>query len=329
MLVDVARDRAIGSRPRICRSVSELPAPPPGKTGWPWTAESTQCPDTTPDGHAWPRVSVVTPSYNQGQFLEAAIRSVLLQNYPNLELIIIDGGSTDESQRILDKYRPWLTHAVSEPDDGQYAAINKGFAFATGSVMSWLNSDDLFAMNSFWAVGGIFADLGSIVDWITGIPAMLDREGNLGLVLPRAKLNRQLLRLAAYDGVTLNFIQQEGTFWTRALWARAGAALDSSLALAADYELWCRLADHAELYGVSALLAGFRRHGQQKTAHSMLAYMHEMAACRRARSWGFTERQPLARFIRRRLARLIYRLCRPRNLVVYNPDDMRWEIVGA
>jgi glycosyltransferase involved in cell wall biosynthesis len=269
---------------------------------------------------------VVTPSYNQADFFEAAIRSVLLQGYPNLEYVIIDGASTDGSVDILEKYEPWLSYALSEPDEGQYSAINKGFGLSTGAVMTWLNSDDMCALNSFWAVGSIFADLGRSVHWITGLPAMWDRDGNLGLIVRRPKLNRLLLRLGAYDGLTLNFIQQEGTFWSRNLWRRSGAHLDTSLALAADYELWCRLADHSELYGISTVLAGSRRHPEQKAAHFMLAYMQEMDACRASRPWSVTERHRLARGIKRRLARLVHRVVRPRNDVMYDPSAMRWTI---
>jgi hypothetical protein len=134
--------------------------------------------------------------------------------------------------------------------------------------------------------------------------------------------------MGAYDGVTLNFIQQEGTFWKRDLWDRSGGYVDTSFSLAADYELWCRLADHAPLYGVSAVLAGFRRHSAQKTGNSMLAYMHEMDGCRAWRPWGITERHWLSRGIKRRFARLVYRLSRRQNLVVYDPGALRWAIIA-
>jgi len=127
-----------------CPTLSELPPPPPGKTGWPWTEESPQLPDTMPDGRPWPKISIVTPNYNYGQFIEETIRSVLLQGYPNLEYIIIDGGSTDNSVEIIKKYEPWPVYWVSEPDCGMYDAINKGLRLATGDLIGICNADDLY-----------------------------------------------------------------------------------------------------------------------------------------------------------------------------------------
>jgi glycosyltransferase involved in cell wall biosynthesis len=132
-----------------CPKLTELPPPPPGKTGWPWTEESPQLPDTMPDGRPWPKISIVTPSLNQGQFIEETIRSVLLQGYPNLEYIIMDGESTDCSIDIIRKYEKWLGYWSAEKDRGQADALNKGFSKSTGSICVYLNSDDLFLPQAF------------------------------------------------------------------------------------------------------------------------------------------------------------------------------------
>ncbi|MBU2623743.1 MAG: glycosyltransferase [Proteobacteria bacterium] len=99
-----------------CPKIDELPSPPTGKIGWPWSEDSPQLQDRMPDDSPWPFISIVTPSFNQGKFLERAIRSVLLQGYQNLEYIVIDAGSTDNTLEIINKYEKWITYWVSEPD---------------------------------------------------------------------------------------------------------------------------------------------------------------------------------------------------------------------
>jgi glycosyltransferase involved in cell wall biosynthesis len=131
-----------------CPTLEDLPPPPEGKTGWPWTEQGESLPDTTADGQPWPKISIVTPSYNQGQFIEEAIRSVLLQGYPNLQYIIIDGGSNDNTVEIIKKYEPWLAYWESNPDKGQSHAINKGLEKSTGKLFNWHNSDDILMPDS-------------------------------------------------------------------------------------------------------------------------------------------------------------------------------------
>jgi GT2 family glycosyltransferase len=169
-----------------CPTLIELPPPPPGKTGWPWTEESEQLPDTMPDpsiglrtsGSPWPRVSLVTPSYNQGQFIEEAIRSVLLQGYPDLEYIIIDGGSTDGSVEIIRKYEPWLAYWVSEPDRGQSHAINKGLERSTGQLFNWHNSDDVLTPNSLAITAAAMVNFPT-ASYAHGYRIVIDGQGNV------------------------------------------------------------------------------------------------------------------------------------------------------
>jgi glycosyltransferase involved in cell wall biosynthesis len=142
--------------------LNQLPPPPEGKIGFPWTDEGTPqymaCNDIPKIGkdENLPKISIITPSFNQGQFIEETIRSVLLQGYPNLEYIIIDGGSTDNTLEIIEKYCDFIHYWISEKDKGQSDAINKGLKQATGTVFNWLNSDDFYVPNALFTVGKAF-----------------------------------------------------------------------------------------------------------------------------------------------------------------------------
>lgn len=160
-----------------CPSLNELPLPVADKRGWPWTEESLPLPETMADGKPWPRISIVTPSYNQGRFLEETLRSVLLQGYPDLEYIVIDGGSTDESGEIIRKYEAWLTYWVSERDQGQSDAINKGWRRCTGDIIVWLNSDDGYAPNALCEVARAF-QANAFPAMVYGQEIVMDHQGN-------------------------------------------------------------------------------------------------------------------------------------------------------
>jgi glycosyltransferase involved in cell wall biosynthesis len=140
--------------------VNDLPAAPAGRSGWPWTTGATAAPETAPGGKPWPRISIVTPSFNQGRFLEETIRSVLLQNYPNLEYLVIDGGSRDETGQVLARYGVFLAQVISEPDRGQSHALNKGLARAGGELLGWQNSDDFYAPGAFHRAAAAWLERG-------------------------------------------------------------------------------------------------------------------------------------------------------------------------
>jgi glycosyltransferase involved in cell wall biosynthesis len=240
-----------------CRpSLDDLPPPPPGKTGWPWTETSSPLPEVRPNGSPWPKVSIVTPSYNQGQFIEETIRSVLLQGYPNLEYIIIDGGSTDESTLIIQKYAPWLSYWVSEQDHGQSHAINKGFRRCSGELVAWQNSDDYYLPGALHALARAHC---LRADVYFGHIHLVDQTGAL---IRSQCYTPYSLRANRYEGIVM---ASQATFWRRDLFERVGY-LDESLHYTMDREFFLRLGlkgCHFSL--VNRFLACSRRHAAAKT----------------------------------------------------------------
>jgi glycosyltransferase involved in cell wall biosynthesis len=200
----------------------------------------------------FPKISIVTPSLNQGRYLEKTIQSVLSQNYPNLEYIIIDGGSTDGSIEIIKKYEDQLAYWISEPDRNMYEAIQKGFDKSTGEIMAWINSDDMYFPGAFEIVAELLNSFKEI-SWLQGIPAHFDEKGRCVTVFPLRKWSK-------YDYYTGNYkwIQQEATFWRRDLWNKAEGMISRASKIAGDLELWLHFFRFDKLYVTSALLGGFR-----------------------------------------------------------------------
>lgn len=209
----------------------------------------------------YPKISIVTPNYNKGQYLEETILSVIEQNYPNLEYIIIDGGSTDNSVEIIKKYEKYLAYWTSEKDNGMYEAIQKGFDKSSGEIMAWINSDDKYHLGAFSAVAEIFSTFKEI-RWLTGAPTLWDKYGRCVV-----KESTLWSKYKMYMGYCLErgiYIQQESTFWRRSLWEQAGGQLNTSFKLAGDFELWLRFFRYAQLYTTEALLGGFRVYGTEQ-----------------------------------------------------------------
>jgi len=178
----------------------------------------------------YPRITIVTPNLNGDKYIEKTICSVLSQQYPNLEYIVIDGGSNDKSMDIICKFERYITFFVSEPDRGHAHALNKGFSRATGEVMGWINSDDLLLDRSLWTIADVFTKF-SDVDWITSArPSVCDESGCI-TVLNYEGFSKRFFKRGGYSGqaYSTTWIQQESTFWRRSLWNRAGGQLDEAL----------------------------------------------------------------------------------------------------
>lgn len=215
--------------------------------GWPWIEEvSTEAYDSQID---WPKISVISPSYNQGKYFEETIRSVLLQNYPNLEYIIMDGGSNDETLDILEKYSPWVSYWKSEKDRGQSHAINKGFSLASGKIYCWINSDDYFTKGALKEAAMAFlktraqflygncANLKDGKFWTHYVPIVFDRY----LYMPG--------------------LAQPSIFWDSDIHQPVWEELNCTL----DFELWMRIAKGSRKKYIDKVLSVAREHSEAKT----------------------------------------------------------------
>lgn len=204
-----------------------------------------------------PLVSIVTPSFNQARFLEATLQSVLSQDYPNMEYIVIDGGSSDGSLEILERYSSRLTYWCSEPDAGQTDAINKGLARAGGKILAWLNSDDIYFPGAV-ARAVAFLQAHPEVGMVYGEALYIDENGRPIGRFPAAQTDWRRLRRGYVH------IPQQAAFFRASLWRLVGP-LDPALFFAMDYDLWLRIAELSPIRFVPEIWAGFRLHGSAKT----------------------------------------------------------------
>lgn len=252
-------------------SLQTLPPPPPGKTGWPWTEETPAF--AVPAGVTPPRISIITPSYMQGQYLEETIRSVLLQGYPNLEYLVMDGGSTDATVPLLEKYAPWLAGWRSEKDRGQTSAINKGLRIVTGDIVAYINSDDWYHPGALQAVARRAMEHPR-EDWWAGL---VDNrpEGQAA-----ERKTSSFTDMVEFMGRT-ETLQQPGVFWRRELSRKAGFFTEEMHFLF-DHEYWVRfLLNGARPVNLEAPIANFRIHLGSKTYSKQYLFMRELWAVTR------------------------------------------------
>lgn len=204
-----------------------------------------------------PLVSIVTPSYNQADYLEETIQSVLSQTYPNIEYILVDGASTDGSLEVIKKYTGQLSRWLSEKDKGQTEAINKGFSLAQGEIIGWINSDDTLLPDAVEkAVHFLLAH--PQVGLVYGDANYIDEKSRVIGKFPAAQTNLPKLRRGYVH------IPQQASFFRKALWDQVGP-LDDSFYFAMDYDLWTRLAAVSEIKYIPDTWANFRLHADAKT----------------------------------------------------------------
>ncbi len=228
-------------------------------TDWPWNAEIPYIPQTMPDGSAWPKISIVTPSYNQAEFIEETIRSVICQGYPNLEYIIIDGGSTDGSVEIIKKYEEYLTYWVSEPDQGQAHAINKGLRKTNGEIIAWINSDDTYLPNTFLRISKLFKDKSQRL--VFGKAHYINDKSQIIGTYNSFPLPNGYQKFRYWRGWG---IPQATVFFNKNLLDDYGY-IDESYNYSFDYELFIRYSQHLQFTFLNEFFANYRIHEKSKT----------------------------------------------------------------
>lgn len=251
-----------------------------------------------PNGAAWPKISIVTPSYNQAAFLEETLRSVLLQGYPNLEYLVIDGGSPDASAQVIEAYAPWLTYWESKKDSGQSDAVNRGWARCTGDIIAYLNSDDTLLPGALQAVAQAWAEH-SRPAAIVGAVQYTDNDSRpSGRPTPAKLPGPAPLDLSLVDHETWLLPQQSG-FFTREQLDQAGRWMRPDLHYTLDRELYYRVCRTGPVVILDAPLATYRFHPDSKSISKFVEMYEECRASLAYCDWG----GPRERRQRNRVAR--------------------------
>jgi glycosyltransferase involved in cell wall biosynthesis len=250
--------------------------------GWPWTVEGV-IDFTSKEVNQWPKISIVTPSYNQGIYIEETIRSIILQGYPNLEYIIMDGGSQDNSVNIIKKYEPWISYWVSEKDQGQSDAINKGWKRATGDLFAWLNSDDYYFPDTLFSVASTFINNGRKPAVIAGPVYNVDEDGTIVKLIAQRNLNFE--NMVKYWNGKRSF-HQPGIFFPGNFNRDCDQFVDPDLKYAMDYDLLCKTLQKVPVLYVQNPLTNFRLHDQSKTISQQELMLQETSLVSR-RYWRY------------------------------------------
>jgi glycosyltransferase involved in cell wall biosynthesis len=231
-----------------------------------------------------PTLSVIVPSYNQAEFIPQCLDSILSQNYPSVEVIVIDGQSTDETLEILKNYGNKIRW-ISEPDKGQADALNKGIRMASGEIIGWLNSDDRYESGALLAVGRFFASHPDIL-WAFGYSSIINEKSQEIRKFITQYKNARVKHYSYRSLLEENFISQMSVFIRREALARVGGA-DASLRYAMDYDLWLRLGKHFQPGFIPQRLGQFRIHGATKSITGFREQFREDFSVARRYAEGF------------------------------------------
>jgi glycosyltransferase involved in cell wall biosynthesis len=260
-----------------------FPEPLPDKREWPWRDSIHEMDWSFPPNITWPKITIITPSFQQGRYLEETIRSVLLQRYPNLEYFVIDGGSTDNSIEIIQKYSPWLSWWISEIDRGQADAINKGFQKSESSIIGWINSDDLLLPESLWHIALAHVDtpdkiiVGDVEEFSDPSSSVINKSN----LVQQNELGFENF-VEIWNGKLM--WHQPGIFFPSNLLSRTGL-LDTNLEYAFDHDFMCRLLQVASVKYLRHPVARFRLHDSSKTVQKAPDFLMELSLVIQ-RYWG-------------------------------------------
>ena len=270
-----------------CPTLAELPAPPVGKTGWPWTEETEHLPEKMEDGTTWPRITIVTASYNRADFIEETIRSILLQGYPDFEYIIIDGASADGTVDVIKKYESWLTYWESEPDRGQSHALNKGLARATGDIITYFSSDDYYLPSTFADVGRHWPLLSQKgYGAVSGGFYRVDLESKQisqpipSRIPPNGPHDLTTIPVASWR------LHQEATFYAKHALDYVGREVLETLLLNADRELLIRISQNFIILLSGQTYSAFRWDEQSGTANHKYRFTATLEYAKLFRSYS-------------------------------------------
>lgn len=279
----------------------QFPSPPAGKFGWPWTSDNKEVAlEPLQHDDTRPMVTVIMPSFNQGGYLEEAIRSVILQDHPNLQFFVMDGGSTDQTVDVIGRYQPWIAFSVSGPDDGQADAINSGFQRATGEYICWLNSDDLLYQGFISRRVAEFRSRGT-TDLIYGDIDTGWDNGERSVLCGEPLSFLEMLRTLRVS------VPQQGAMWRRSTIERLGG-LDPRWQVVLDREFFLRIIRQGTAEYIPGRCGFFRQHEGAKSIAEATKWVSELPQMY-AELFADENLEPPARDLERETMAYVHLMC--------------------